>query len=293
MTPEITVITATYNSSQTLAWTIASVLQQDFTNFEYIIVGDACTDNTAEVVASFNDPRIYFVNLPKNSGSQAAPNNQGLELAKGKWISYLGHDDLWFPWHLLSLLSIATANNSSLAYGMCALIEPNGLNYMSGIRGARRTIYNYIVAPSSWLHRHTEQRWRDPNQLAIGVDTDFLLRFTRANQTVSQSGRLSVLKYPSPWWRLYKKTKDFPQQLAWQEIQQNALHFEHKILIEAAQLASKLRSRHLTLLQSIKEGIKPLATNLLIHFPTFILFRWYFQYLRVIIRRQRGLPPKH
>lgn len=98
--PLVSIITATYNSSHLLKFAIRSVLDSDFQNWEMIVVGDCCTDDTSEVVHEFQDPRITFYNLEKNSGQQAAPNNYGLKKAKGKYLSFLNQDDLFFPDHI-------------------------------------------------------------------------------------------------------------------------------------------------------------------------------------------------
>ena len=77
--PKISVVIATYNRSRALGHAIESVLRQTFTDWELIVVGDACTDDTAEVVARYAgaDPRVRFVNLERHWGEQSAPNNVG------------------------------------------------------------------------------------------------------------------------------------------------------------------------------------------------------------------------
>ncbi len=95
--PSVTVIVPTFNSSATLRLALQSVLNQEFQDFEVWVVGDGCTDDSAQVALSFNDNRINWINLAQNSGSPAAPNNEGLRRARGRYIAYLGHDDLWFP----------------------------------------------------------------------------------------------------------------------------------------------------------------------------------------------------
>ena len=76
--PIVSVVLATYNRSRVLAHAIESVRSSTLTDWELIVVGDHCTDDTAEVVASFDDPRITFINLPQNVGEQSGPNNEGV-----------------------------------------------------------------------------------------------------------------------------------------------------------------------------------------------------------------------
>lgn len=98
--PLISIIMATYRGSHFLVHSIPSVINQDYQNWELIVVGDGCTDETQQVVESFGDSRIRFFNLEKNSGQQATPNNFGLSQATGQLIAFLNQDDLFFPDHL-------------------------------------------------------------------------------------------------------------------------------------------------------------------------------------------------
>lgn len=98
--PLVSIVTATYNSSHLLKFAIQSVLDSDLADWEMIVVGDCCTDDSAECVASFGDSRIRFINLEENSGQQAKPNNVGASMAKGKFLAFLNQDDLFFPSHL-------------------------------------------------------------------------------------------------------------------------------------------------------------------------------------------------
>src|SRR5437879_999756 len=98
--PTVTIVTATYNRSEVLKHAIRSVLGSTLSDWELLVVGDGCTDDTELCVTSFGDPRIRFVNLPKNTGGQSAPNNLGMELARGRYIAFLNHDDLILNHHL-------------------------------------------------------------------------------------------------------------------------------------------------------------------------------------------------
>src|SRR6185436_18016378 len=98
--PFFSIVLATYNRGAFIAPTIESVLGQTFGSFELIVVGDACDDNTGDVVRGFGSERVTWRNLAVNCGSQSAPNNEGLRHARGEWIAYIGHDDIWAPDHL-------------------------------------------------------------------------------------------------------------------------------------------------------------------------------------------------
>ena len=94
-TPTVSVVVATYNRANVLRFSIEAALRSSASDWEMIVVGDACTDHTADVVASFDDPRISFVNLPVNAGEQSIPNNEGVRRARGRYVAFLNHDDLW------------------------------------------------------------------------------------------------------------------------------------------------------------------------------------------------------
>lgn len=110
--PLISIITATFKGSHFLVHSIPSVINQDYQNWELIVVGDGCTDETEQVVNGFGDSRIHFFNLEKNSGQQATPNNLGLQKAKGEFVCFLNQDDLFFPDHLSKSLEEIQISNA-------------------------------------------------------------------------------------------------------------------------------------------------------------------------------------
>jgi len=90
----VSIIIPTYNRGKYIREAIQSVLNQTYQNFEIIVSDDGSTDNTKEVVESFNDRRIkYFWN--KNSGLPAVARNIGIKKSSGKYIAFLDSDDLW------------------------------------------------------------------------------------------------------------------------------------------------------------------------------------------------------
>ena len=94
--PLVTIGIPVYNVGRFIGLTLKSVLKQTYTNFELIITDDGSTDNTIEVIRSFNDPRITLIVDGENHGISYRLNQQ-IDLAKGKYFVRMDGDDLMFP----------------------------------------------------------------------------------------------------------------------------------------------------------------------------------------------------
>src|SRR5271170_574706 len=114
--PVVTVIIQTFNRSNILEYAIGSVLAQTFADWELLVMGDGCTDDSAEVVARFTDPRIRFVNLRERVGDQSGPNNEGVRLARGRYVAYLNHDDIWLSDHLEKTVAALDSSDADLVF---------------------------------------------------------------------------------------------------------------------------------------------------------------------------------
>ncbi|GAA3994112.1 glycosyltransferase family 2 protein [Mucilaginibacter dorajii] len=90
--PQITVLMPAYNAGKYIGDAIRSVLNQTFTDFELLIVNDGSTDNTVEVIRSFNDPRIVLI-YQDNKGVATAL-NKGLKYARAPHIARFDADDI-------------------------------------------------------------------------------------------------------------------------------------------------------------------------------------------------------
>jgi len=206
-TPKVSVITATYNWSRVLRLAIESVLGQTEQDFEMLVVGDGCTDDSADVVASIGDKRLRWHNLPQNSGSQSIPNNAGLERARGQYVAYLGHDDIWHPSHLARLIAALEESKADMAHTLSVYLgtPESGVRRLTGLPPTPTwNKYNW-APPSSWMHRREVAAaiggWKDFRTIEQSPDVDFLTRVWDAGKRVIDVRDLTVFKFPSTWRR--------------------------------------------------------------------------------------------
>lgn len=101
--PLISVILPTFNRATLLPRAMASVLNQDYTKTELIIVDDGSTDDTTVVVDSISDSRIRYLRLMSNGGPGRA-RNMGIRLARGSLVAFQDSDDEWIPGKLTKQL---------------------------------------------------------------------------------------------------------------------------------------------------------------------------------------------
>ena len=91
---KFSIIIPIYNKELYIKKSVESVLSQDFTDFELILVNDGSKDNSLEVIKSINDSRIVIVD--KENGGVSSARNAGINAAQGNWITFLDADDFMY-----------------------------------------------------------------------------------------------------------------------------------------------------------------------------------------------------
>lgn len=140
----VSIVVPAYNAEKYIADAIESVLRQTYPYFELIIVDDASTDRTAEVVQSFSDQRIKLIRHASNKGPGAA-RNTAIEAASGKWMAVLDADDQWKANRLERLVNIlkkAGDNYFVADYLLYCFDTPSGLRpWRIGTQINKNTIF--------------------------------------------------------------------------------------------------------------------------------------------------------
>jgi glycosyltransferase involved in cell wall biosynthesis len=259
--PRVTVIIATYNWSTVLPYAIDSVLRQTMRDFELLVVGDGCTDDTEQVVAAITDPRVRWINLPENTGHQAGPNNRGLREAKGEFIAYLGHDDLWLRHHLQCITDALDATGAAVAHSLLIRIPPG---QQTGTPVLPMPQYGMGGPPSCTVYRrHVTEKiggWKDYRELNLAPETDLFRRAQAAGFPVVFVPRLTAIKFPASQRKDVYRDRPSHEQAAWLERINSDQDFEATLLVRmimAGEVARAMPARRLIriLAQELKKRL--------------------------------------
>lgn len=102
---KISVIMPVYNAGRYLSEAVGSILGQSFRDFEFLVIDDGSNDGSQNLIRSFNDKRIRFIQNEKNIGV-AASLNRALSLATGEYIARMDGDDISAPNRLMAQLAL-------------------------------------------------------------------------------------------------------------------------------------------------------------------------------------------
>jgi glycosyltransferase involved in cell wall biosynthesis len=124
---KVSICIPTYNRKEYLKETIDSILAQTYKDFEIVVVDDGSTDGTEDMLKGLDVPVTYY--WQQNSGDAAA-RNKLIELAQGKYISFIDSDDLLMPDAIERMVKIMEAENGEvIVYGSYYRIDNNGKIY--------------------------------------------------------------------------------------------------------------------------------------------------------------------
>ena len=153
MTDKISIIVPVYNAEKFIKATIDSVLAQDFTDFELLLVDDRSSDSSCELIESYDDPRVKLIRQEENKGAYAA-RNRGLTEADGRYIAFLDADDLWEKDKLSKELKFMQDNNAGFVFTSYEFADADGVGNGAVVKVPKilpykKALHNTIIFTST------------------------------------------------------------------------------------------------------------------------------------------------
>ncbi|EOS62497.1 hypothetical protein C816_04150 [Oscillibacter sp. 1-3] len=202
----VTIYTQAYNTKPYLEQCISSVLSQTYTNFEYILVDNGCTDGSSELMDAFaaRDPRIRLIHYRENQLPRPLRFELAREYAAGAYYAVIDSDDWWDPDYLERLVGFLEENDLDIALtGTASYLEASGRSYIL------RKLDQRLVLTRAQFAQYYPQVWTFPSTFwgsviktglfqaleyadiaernyPYGTDTMFMLRY------IDSCGRIGI-----------------------------------------------------------------------------------------------------
>lgn len=186
--PLVSVVMPTYNQAEFLKRALTSIVSQEYSNWEVIVIDNHSTDHTDEVINSFENSKIRSLKI-QNNGVIAASRNLGINNANGEWIAFMDSDDLWYDSRLSTCIqSLSAEYNTDIVVTDEVMVfttrtkkkklrhGPVSTNmYRSMILYGNRLSPSATMVRTSFLERNNLRFSEDPKFISA-EDYDFWLR---------------------------------------------------------------------------------------------------------------------
>ncbi|HSJ68094.1 MAG TPA: glycosyltransferase family 2 protein [Anditalea sp.] len=130
----VTVLMPAYNVGKFLRESIDSILSQTYPDFNFLIINDGSTDNTEDIILSYDDPRINYIKNEKNIGYIASL-NKGIDLISSKYIVRMDSDDIALSHRLEKQVEFMESRPD------VAVCGSGKINFYSGKKGTETSVY--------------------------------------------------------------------------------------------------------------------------------------------------------
>jgi glycosyltransferase involved in cell wall biosynthesis len=197
----VSVIITTFNRDRYLAEAIRSVIDQSYSDLEIIVVDDGSSDNTREIVNSFQEPRLRYI-YQENQGRSAA-RNQGLRSAQGEYISFLDDDDYLLSGKIEQQVKFLEGHKDNEFVSSGAIVVDENGKVLANLMpwqdlphlDLKRCVYSCpLLIHGVLIPRHLIYRlgnWFDPT-LEPAEDTDFFIRLFYHGATMAWLPKILV-----------------------------------------------------------------------------------------------------
>ena len=202
--PKITVLMPLFNGERYVREALESILGQTFADFEFLIIDDGSTDDSAAIVESYGDPRIRLVDNGTNLGVTTTL-NRGIELARGEYIARMDCDDISLPTRLDEQLTYLERNPDCAMVAIPVLLIDEYGNDCGAWPDDRNTVSrnalydflpraNCIAHPGIMIRKSILSRYRYNELQRVAQDYDLWLRMVSDQLTIHKLAE-PLLKY--------------------------------------------------------------------------------------------------
>ncbi len=192
---DVSYIVPAYNAARHVADAVRSALAQAGVRVEVIVVDDASSDDTAEVVTRLVDetagantggePGLKLIRLPRNGGPSLA-RNAGIDVARGRWIAILDADDALEPGRTRQLLDLAEASGAQIVADNFSRIDGDGRAVSTAFPVGREP-YSFIISPSEYIEGNVP--------MGNGFASGYLKPVFRADLLSGDAGGPAPIRY--------------------------------------------------------------------------------------------------
>jgi len=153
--PSFSIVIPTYNRATSVEHTLTGCFAQTFDNFEVVVVDDGSTDETGDVLARIDDPRVVVIQ--QDNAGPAAARNRGMRAARGQYIAFLDSDDLWYPHSLAKANQALEELSHVVLYGQIIVDRGVGRYWVKPDRALQpdESIYDFLYVHGGFIQTST------------------------------------------------------------------------------------------------------------------------------------------
>lgn len=201
-TTKLSIIIPTLNQSETLEHTLLSILHQDYTNFEIIVIDGGSIDDTSNIIKKYGNWISCYIS-GKDSGQSNAI-NIGFEHANGDVFAWINSDDYYLPFAFSRVIKGFSNNNDvDIVIGAGDVITKDSrfLKHISSMRLSRDNLLRW--SQGEWIMQQScfwsSKLWRETGgvdeDLNLLMDLDLWFRFSRNANSLTLNEPLAAMRY--------------------------------------------------------------------------------------------------
>lgn len=189
MNKKNSIVTVSYNAVATIESTILSVINQTYSNVEYIIIDGGSTDGTVDIIKKYQDKISYWISEPDQGIYDAM--NKGLKIASGEWINFMNSGDSFVHTEVLENLQLEQYDRRIVAlYGDTIYVRPRGEELL------KSRLPNFLLRNMPTSHQSFFVRTENAKMIGFDVKYKYDADYNMMYQLLGKYGMQSIKYLP-------------------------------------------------------------------------------------------------